>query len=163
MLCRAALIAALIFPLPAWALSCPPASFDSDFRRTQASDDLYLIARGTLMFDVRSVPRHDPDRAGNPPASTDIKAFFKGSSLSRRGFHPGLRVPVTLRLRCRGHRCATPLSGIRYLAFLKREGDDYVITASPCPGMLYPEPTPDLLETAQRCMAGGPCEPPHRD
>lgn len=163
MLCRAALISALLFPLPAWALPCLPASFESDYRHAQASDALVLIADGTLVFDVRSVPRYDPDQQIPPPPTTDIKAFLNGRSLSHRGFHPGLRVPVTLRVRCLGPWCATPLSGMRYLAFLKREGEDYIITAGPCPGQLYPDPAPDLLETARRCMANGACVSPYPD
>ena len=152
-----ALLAALAGS-PALSLSCAPADPASDYLRAEESADVWIVVEGRLDFDAKALPKRDlADTTG--PGDTDIKARLTGMSLSEAGFARPFDRDITLRVLCFGPWCGGAEPGKRYLAFLKREAGGYVLPASPCPTMYYPDPSDETLSIIETCFSGGPCKP----
>ncbi|SIS85453.1 hypothetical protein SAMN05421759_104324 [Roseivivax lentus] len=158
---RAAILAACLTltAAPALALSCLPADIARDYQRAEEDDAAWIVVTGKLTFDEARLPEVDMDRQQETPPETDIPARIAGGSLGPEGFTRTFTRDITLRVLCFGPWCGSAQSGGDVLAFLKQEGADFVAMASPCPGMLYPDPTPEMLETVTRCFNGGRCTP----
>ncbi len=144
---------------PALSLSCLPADLARDYQRAAEDDAAWIVVTGKLTFDEKALPKVDMDRQQETPPETDIPARIAGGSLSAEGFTRAFSRDITLRVLCLGPWCGGAQSGGDVLAFLKQEGEDYVAMASPCPGMLYADPTPDMLATVTTCFNGGDCTP----
>ncbi|MHA6324581.1 hypothetical protein [Roseivivax sp. CAU 1753] len=147
---------------PALALSCMPADIAADYQRAEADEAAWIVVAGKITFDESKLPEGEADQQTGTLPEVDIPARIAGGSLGPEGFTRAFSRDITLRVMCLGPWCGGVKSGLDYIAFLKKEGDDYVAMASPCPGMLYPDPTPEQLATVTACFNGGPCTPKFR-
>ena len=160
---RPLILCALLLGLanPAHALSCLRPDPVQDFLEADASDDVWIVVDGVLKFDEAALPPRDVLNNDAPPA-TDIAARLAGKSLSPKGFQRVFDQKITLRIQCFGPWCGGTSDGARYLAFLKREGQGYVLMANPCGARVYPDPKPALRKTLTACMRGEACTPAPR-
>ncbi|QFS81319.1 hypothetical protein FIU97_00545 [Roseivivax sp. THAF40] len=144
---------------PGLALSCMPADLARDYQQAQEDEAAWIVVTGKLTFDTSQLPDTDLSQQQEAPPETDIPAQISGGSLGKDGFTRAFTRDITLRVLCLGPWCGGAESGSDVLAFLKQEGDDYVAMASPCPGMIYYNPTPEMLATVTSCFNGGECTP----
>lgn len=140
---------------PAWSLSCLQPDIARDFMFAAESDDSYLLVKGDLFFDEAALPQNDLS-AERQPSDIEIPAWLDGYSLTRDGFTRRFERDVILRVECHGPWCGGITKG-EYLAFLKREDTDFVISVSPCGGIAYKDPRPEQEATVTACMRGEPC------
>ncbi|MEL7012582.1 MAG: hypothetical protein AAFO72_04805 [Pseudomonadota bacterium] len=141
---------------PALALSCLPSDVAYSFSQADAAGEDYIVVHGTLEFDP-------PDAAGSDalqtaPDTTRLRARLNGKALDRSGFETTFSQDVTLDLICVASWCGYAESGKSYLAFLKRDGSDYVLTIDPCYAWLFPSPNEAQLQQVVSCMRGN-CRP----
>ncbi|MCK0151682.1 hypothetical protein MWU54_16690 [Marivita sp. S6314] len=155
---RRALLAACLWALagPVWALSCLPNDIARDFNRAAASEDAYIVVKGALFFDETALPKTDFTNQTRTPPQTDIPAWLDGHSLSQAGFDRRFQRDIILRVTCAGPWCGGAAKG-PYLAFLKREGTSFVMMATACGSMSYPDPTPGHEARVLSCMRGEGC------
>ncbi len=157
-LCLLTLLGATTAPVPSHALSCLPADPIADFLQANASDEIWIVVDGTLRFDERKLPPRDA-LDNNAPPQTDIDARLTGTSLGTDGFARPFDRAITLQALCYGPWCAGATDGARYLAFLKREGDGYVMPVNPCGSMVYQNATAEMRDALTTCFRGGTCTP----
>lgn len=158
---RAALLLALFLCLPvsAQALSCIAPDPVADYIAADQSPDLWVLVTGRLTFDETRLPKTDWAQQDRTPPETAIPARLRGHSLGPDGFATGFDRSVTLRVTCAGPWCGGARSGERYLAFLRKAPEGFVLFAHACPTMLYARPDDALLERMHSCFRGGPCTP----
>ena len=144
---------------PAHALSCMRPDPVQDFLEADASDEVWIVVDGELSFDESRLPHPDPIMLNVSPPQTNIPARLAGKSLSGQGFERDFRADITLRVLCFGRWCGGAVNKARYLAFLKRESNGYVMIANPCGTRVYSDPQLAIKKTLTDCMRGAPCEP----
>lgn len=136
-----------------------PWSHLSAWAEAASSDKLYMIVRGTLLFDERELPRVDWQNQQDTPAMTRIDGYIEGLQLSPRGFIRPFQSGVTLEVACMGPWCADLISGVEYIAFVENRDGEMVISTNPCGGNAFGNPTEQMAEDLTRCMRGGACQP----
>lgn len=151
-----ALIAALLAPVPALALSCLPYSHTQAFLDADASADNYLVVLGRLDFDSGNLPRTD---GVTEARGATFSAQATGNSLSYAGFITPFRQSITVHIDCAGVWCGGLEAGHRYLMFLRQTGGGYRLDQMLCETNAFYEPTPDMEADIVTCMQGGPCAP----
>ena len=151
-------LAAMLLATPAFSLSCVPADPVRDFKAAADSPLRWGIAVGRIDFDESRLPTVDWNRQTEIPPQTDLRAQMVGHSLGSDGFVRPFQANVTLRVTCAGPWCAQPISGARYLAFIKHEGGKRIVQATPCGAWSYINPPRIFLDRLHTCFVGGPCE-----
>ncbi|MGR3273125.1 hypothetical protein [Thalassococcus profundi] len=148
-----ALVAAFCAAQQAAALSCMVPEIAEDFARADASEDRYIVALGRIDFDPAALPG---PMAGDSvgPEGVSVPARLSGQMLGRGGFDRPVETEITLRLNCIGPWCARIETGQRHIVFLKQDAAELTLDISPCPGMVYTDPTPEQQQTVEDCMAG---------
>lgn len=71
---------------PASALSCMAPDVAETYLRADASEKIYVVVHGQIVFDEARLPVTDWDRQENTPARTPIPAQMTGKSLGPGGF-----------------------------------------------------------------------------
>ncbi|PIE13226.1 MAG: hypothetical protein CSA70_06595 [Rhodobacterales bacterium] len=145
------------------ALSCVPWDVQSAYLEIAADPEPYVIARGTVTFNEKQLPKVDWNNQQNTRPLTRIKARFHGKSLTPNGFTNRFKTPITLNIRCFGPWCAGMASGIDYLAFLHKTGTGtgYELTVTPCGGHAFGTPSREMIKAVRTCFNGGRCRPAH--
>lgn len=153
------LIGALCFAGQAAALSCLPASVQRTYTEAAAAPEAYVVLLGTLVFDESKLPEtsHDPMKL---PESAQIPARMAGKVLTNKGFAGSVAVDLTLDVQCLASWCGGETSGLTYLAFLRKQADDYILVSEPCRFFTFANPTREQIEAVEACHAGQPCESP---
>lgn len=142
---------------PADALSCLRPDPARSFQQAEASEQTYVIARGTLDFDGAELPEGMSTAAEDQ--SVSVPARLSGMGLTRDGYTVPFDRDVTLVLQCLGPWCGTATPGTEVLAFLEKDDDGYTIRQSPCGGLAFQDAPDDWYDTVATCFAGGDCTP----
>ena len=156
------LIAALITPVQALALSCAPWHVENAYQRAAESGERYVVVNGTLTFNEDALPKVDFDRQEDTPRETHIDAVLTGNSMSLTGFNRKFKRTVSLVIKCFGPWCSTASTDTPTLAFLKRGEDAFELVADPCSAMLFQNPEKDHIRRVLNCFSGGKCAAPSR-
>ena len=151
----------ILAPLQVQALSCAPWQVEDAFSKAAQSKDSYLIVRGKLTFAQRDMPKVDWNRQQDVPPLTKIKARLKGKSLGLTGYETKFSAPVTFLVSCAGPWCPSASSRSDVLAFVKKSGNRYEIELGACGGMVFENPTQDMIERVNYCFSEGACSTPH--
>lgn len=157
MTCTAVMAAGLVvISAQAQALSCLATDAISTFAQLDAAPDDYIVLHGSLTFDENALP---PVLQENPVADepAPITAEFTGTGLTADGFTVDYAGPVVLQITCAGPWCGTAQSGQDAVIFVSVGDSPLTVTAGPCGGRLFYEPTPDTLAALTTCMQDGPC------
>lgn len=147
-------LAALTFATPALSLSCMRPDVTRAFTTAAESEDSYIVVTGQLRFQESKLPRAE---GYDSPPSTRIPAQLTGMALTKSGFTMAFDRAITLDVLCFGPWCGGAGSGETYLAFLKREGDGYVMEADPCGSTVFQNPTEQMQRAVEQCYAGERC------
>lgn len=141
---------------PALSLSCMRPDVASSYSRAADAEESYLVVHGTLKFNESKLPKSS---GNDSPPTTRIKAHMTGNALSQSGFNHPFDRDITLEVQCLGPWCGGAVSGIPYLAFIRKDGAGYTFAADPCGSLGFAKPTPKMLAQAEQCMNGGACKP----
>ena len=150
------IVAVLLAPLPAFALSCLPPSVERSYAQADASKDDYVVVHGRLTLDMDRLPRRRSNDQ-QPPEMTQIKGALIGMSLSQAGFKLPFDHEVTLEVACFGPWCGSAKNGEDVLAFVRKDGARYTLEINPCGGNVFGEPKRKMLKAVERCMRKGGC------
>lgn len=142
---------------PALALSCLPYGVTDAYHAAADAAERYVIVTGTLQFDPGLLPKVDMARQDETPPSTLIPGRITGHSLDRRGFLQPFSQPITLDVQCYGPWCAGLKPNTRYLTFLQKQEDGYLLASNPCGGFAFGTPSSEMLRQVQSCFNKGPC------
>lgn len=151
-----AFLLAIMAPFPALALSCMPASVPATYERLQNAPETYVVVHGRLMIEDGKKAQKDFS-TGTAPKSSRVRGSITGKSLSKTGFQTPFERDIRVDLICLGPWCGSVESGSDVLAFLKREGHEYVLSVEPCYGDVFVNPQSDMLQQAERCFKSGQC------
>lgn len=139
------------------ALSCMRPDPIMTFQFLASEPEPYFVIYGTLDFDAALLPpalSDDQMRIIGP-----IPAQFTGKGLSGAGFVTDYVSPVSLQITCAGQWCGAAQSGVSSVIFVEASEAPVTITAGPCGGRIFENPSDAVLQTLTRCMQGGPCSP----
>ncbi|MEZ5713939.1 MAG: hypothetical protein R3D85_01490 [Paracoccaceae bacterium] len=148
-------LAALIgLPDPAAALSCRRPDVARSYKTAAAAPEAYVVVLGRLAFAADRLPKRG--KGGR------IRARLTGHAVTATGLGARLDRTVTLNVTCVSAWCGSATPGQDMLMFLRQDGADYVLDATPCQQFHFPDPPEADLATLRRCLAGGPCSPRSR-
>ena len=150
-------------PAPVLALSCAPTPPERAFQQAQASRDAYIVAVGQLDFNPDDLPVVTDPAVEQPAHDNVFRATLTGFFLTGSGFDARFVRQIRVNAQCIGPFCAALAPGQQYLAFLRQEGQGYVLEQSPCGGLGYPKPSDALLERMHQCLLGEECVAPDRE
>lgn len=155
------ILAVLAFLIPSFAqaLSCMPHSIEGVYKQAQASKARYLVVRGVLRFDESKLPKGNGEKDSQTPPITKIKGSLSGKAFTGKRFSSPFNHPITLEVGCIGPWCAGAKSDAEVIAFVRKDGDKYVVATDACGGFLFQHPRPDMLRALKQCHAGGKCVP----
>ena len=117
-----------------------------------------MIVRGTLRFDKRKLPRGDHTGQTKTPLRTVIPAEIEGVAMGPSGLREARAYKLELVVHCAGPWCARPKTGDT-LAFIRRQGSEYVLEATACGAYLFHKPNAEQTRAVQRCLNAKPCPP----
>ena len=146
----AAIVLALIAGQAA-ALSCMRPDPVRTFKQIEDIPTPYYVLYGTLDFDASKQPRGVINKERNP---APIPAQFSGFGLNTNGFTTPYNAQVTLQPTCAGPWCGSQTPDVKSLFFAKVEGDSVTITAGPCGGTAFADPSAAMLADMTACMNG---------
>ncbi|MGJ8622720.1 MAG: hypothetical protein ACSHW1_08070 [Yoonia sp.] len=139
------------------ALSCLRPDPVETFQRLAAAPESYFVLYGTLSFDESALPggmRMDQN-AGMPDP---VPGRFVGKGLSTSGFTIPYVTNVMVQATCAGPWCGSARSGGEAVYFVPSGPAPVSLQATPCGDMIFPDPSPAVLEMLTSCMQGGTCE-----
>jgi hypothetical protein len=142
----------------AHALSCLRPDPIATFQQLAAEPESYFVLYGTLTFDERALPQGNNSFENITPPDP-IPARFEGKGLSKAGFATPYISRATLQVTCAGPWCGSARSGAQAIYFVPASDPPVTMQASACGGMVFEDPTPDVLEMLTSCMQGGTCTP----
>ncbi|MZR15321.1 hypothetical protein GQE99_20065 [Maritimibacter sp. DP07] len=147
-----ALVAALVAPGPAAALSCIRTTPTDAFQRADESPDRYVVVHGRLDFDQSRAPEgYDEDAS-----DVTLPARLSGQALNRDGFTTPFDVSLDLTLQCAGPWCGTIARDVDQLLFVKVLDRGYALEIGACPGNAFANPSQGDLDAMVECL-GGAC------
>lgn len=151
----AALLA--MFSGQAHALSCMRPDPIETFQQLAAATESYFVLYGTLSFDEDDLPAGvSYENTRNPDP---IPGRFVGKGLTVNGFTNTYVGQVNLQVGCAGPWCGSARSGIEAVYFVPASERPVSLQAGPCGGMIFEEPSEEVLSMLTTCMQGGTCTP----
>jgi len=154
---RFLVLALMVLPLPAFALSCMPYGVSDAYLLAANAEEGYVPVLGTLDFDPEMLPRVDWGNQTEVPATTLIPATFRGAALGPRGVPQDFETDVVLEVNCAGPWCPSPQPG-DMLGFLRKTSHSYVLETNACGGFLFGNPRQEQIKELRDCLAGRKCE-----
>lgn len=137
------------------ALSCLRPDPIGTFQQLAAAPDAYFVLYGQLGFNEAALP---PAVSNGESLNPDpIPARFVGKGLSLDGFTIPFASNVLLQIGCLGAWCGSARSGVDALYFVPASSQPLTFEAGPCGGMIFEEPTQEVLDMLTSCMQGGVC------
>lgn len=139
------------------ALSCMPVSVTGSFQAASASEAQYVMAVGRIqLLPGQTLPGTGDDP--NDRQGYSVEARFNGRLAGAGGFEEEVAFPLTVQVECAGAWCGgVPVN--RTLAFIERRAGKNVLVSEPCARFAI-DATPERVEQAEICLAGGPCDAP---
>lgn len=153
---RFLVLALVVLPLPAFALSCVVHTVSDAYLDAANSEEEYVPVMGKLSFDDALVPRVDWSKQTEVPQTTFIPATFRGDALGPRGGQ-AFETDVVLEVQCAGPWCPSPQPG-DMLGFLRKTSHSYVLNTNACGGFLFGQPNVAMIKQLKDCLAGRACE-----
>lgn len=153
------LLAALVLPVQASALSCLAPSVQRTFNEVHAAPETYVVVRGRLTLDPRKLPRNNHGNS-KPAKMTQVPAKLIGKSMSKSGFVVPFENTVMLEVACYGPWCGSVANGQETLAFVKRDAGSYALGINPCGGRAFTNPSAADLKKVLGCFNGAACDAP---
>lgn len=153
------LVAMMVLPTTASALSCRPYNAIAAYNDAAKSDDAYVVVHGTLRFDESKLPKVDWDRQEDVKPDNFLTGRIDGQSLTRAGFTAQFVRDIDINVQCYGPWCSGLTGGAEYLVYLKKVGDGYLLEANPCGGMAFQDPGAATLSKVTACLQGKRCDP----
>lgn len=153
----AALLAALLLPVEAAALSCLRPDAVRSFNALNDAPERYVVVHGRITFDASLLP--EPDTETQREKVTRIPARIEGAALSRGGFTTPYDRDILLDVRCLVVWCGALTNGADHLVFLQLTDSDPLLSVDPCPDRAFQDPTPGLLARMHACILGQDCRP----
>lgn len=144
---RATLLAAILFPAQAAALSCMPLNAAISLDRMMAQDQPARLAIGVTVLNDPTLPTRDGEASYR----------FTGRILTGTGWREIADMPVTAQITCVGYWCGGPPPAGTSLYLLEEAEAGHVLHLRPCHEQVYPEPDPAQLEALTRCLENGRC------
>ncbi|MFL4469723.1 hypothetical protein ACERZ8_07525 [Tateyamaria armeniaca] len=154
---RFLVLALMVLPLPAFALSCMPHRVSDAYLQAANAEEGYVPVLGELNFDPAMVPKVDWEKQTEVPGKTLIPATFKGDALGPRGVPQAFETDVVLEVECAGPWCPKPEPG-PVLAFLRKTSHSYVLNTNACGGFLFGAPNDEQIMELRDCLLGRKCE-----
>ena len=151
------LLAVMLLPAQAFALSCVRPSVERSFDQVNAAPEPYVVVMGRLTLDTRKMPKTG-DQTRNPRKMTQVPGTLTGKSLGLAGFKVPFDQDITLQVGCIGPWCGSAQNGAEVLAFVRREGQKYVLDVSPCGGRMFGTPKRAMIRKLQQCLKAGSCQ-----
>lgn len=143
---------------PALALSCLVPSVERSYAEADAAAERYLVVEGRLTLNARQLPKSGSGTGTRkPPEMTRISSNILGKSMSSAGFVVPFDQDVVLEVACFGPWCGSVRNGDQVLAFVRRDGGEYLLSITPCGGDVFVNPKPSQLKTALDCHRGADC------
>jgi len=142
----------------AQALSCMRPDPVTTFQQLAAKPESYFVLYGTLTFDESALPQGTNSFEEIAPPDP-IPARFVGKGLSKAGFATPYVSRVMLQVTCAGPWCGSARSGAEAIYFVPASDPPVTMQAGACGGMIFEDPTPDVLNMLTSCMQGGTCTP----
>ena len=152
------LIALLLAPVTASALSCRPWRVADAADQAITSDAEYLPVVGWLTFDETLLPVTNWDRQQDTPPLTRIPATFRGLGWNGTEISTPIDREITLEVACAGPWCGGAVSGHRAVAFLKKDGAAYSLQMGPCGGMAFWDDVAENKAKVEACLRHGGCD-----
>ncbi|WP_299722364.1 hypothetical protein [uncultured Tateyamaria sp.] len=154
---RFLVLALMVLPLPAFALSCMSHGVSDAYLEAANAEEGYVPVLGELSFDPEMLPKVDWEKQTEVPPTTLIPATFKGKALGPRGVPQIFETDVVLEVQCAGPWCPSPAPG-EMLGFLRKTSHSYVLHTNACGGFLFGNPQEEQITELQDCLAGRQCE-----
>ena len=147
-----ATLLAVLHSAPAFALSCArPDPLDS-YNHALRSNDTYVVMLGDFMYP------EPPQPDGYLPMGYELQAQFTGQVLGLRKFVDGFQVQLTVVVSCISTWCGQPpATKGNVLAFVRRNADRFVLSAGPCAGDWFLDPSTDTIRAIEICHRNGGC------
>ena len=155
---RFLVLALMVLPLPAFALSCMPYGVSDAYLEAANAEEGYVPVLGKLTFDPALLPKVDWEKQTEVPATTLIPATFRGEALGPRGVPQAFETDVVLEVQCAGPWCPSPEPG-EMLGFLRKTSHSYVLHTNACGGFLFGNPKQEQIKELRDCLAGRKCAP----
>lgn len=143
----------------AHALSCLRPDAVETFQRLAVAEESYFVLYGELMFDESALPNRTDDVFQNSVSPDPIDGRFVGKGLTSAGFTNTYISDVILQVGCAGPWCGSARSGGEAVYFVPASDPPVTMQAGPCGGMIFPDPSPAVLDMLTSCMQGGTCTP----
>ncbi|SMR82350.1 hypothetical protein SAMN04488030_2700 [Aliiroseovarius halocynthiae] len=148
-----------VTPTTASALSCMPYNAIAAYNDAAKSDDDYVVVHGTLQFDESKLPKVDWQHQEDVKPDNHLTGRIEGKSLTRNGFTAQFMRGIDINVQCYGPWCSGLTSGAKYLAYLKKDGDHYLLETNPCGGFAFQDPDRATLFKVTACLNGKRCDP----
>ena len=107
------------------------------------------------MAKLKSICVYCGSRPGADP--DPIPGYFKGKGLTHDGFMARFETPVQLQVSCAGNWCGGAQSGGDALYYIRVDQGAYTIEARPCGGLIFDNPSAEVLDQLTACMNGQDC------
>lgn len=150
-------IAALVATGPASALSCAVPTVAGAYTAAAQSPADYVIAVGSLQLTGPSTPPEGAVAQGgdiNQMIGYTQPAQFRGEVFTGRAFDAPRDVPVTVDVTCIAAWCGVARDVADALFFFRVERGAYVLTESACPGFVFDQAHPGMLDEVINCHQG---------
>ncbi|PUB18558.1 hypothetical protein [Yoonia sediminilitoris] len=147
----------IVFAGQAAALSCMRPDPIATFNQVAAAPEPYFVLYGRLHFDESALPQGLKDPQSPDPAA--IAAEFVGMTLTSAGFVRPYESPVELLPVCAGPWCGSARTDVDAIYFVRADKVPVMAIAEPCGGMIFANPSPEVLDALTVCMQGGACLP----
>jgi hypothetical protein len=142
----------------ALALSCLRPDPVTTFQQLAAEPESYFVLYGTLTFDESALPQGTNSFEDITPPDP-IPIHFVGKGLSKSGFATPYVSRAMLQVTCAGQWCGSVRSGAEAIYFVSASEPPVAMQAGACGGMIFEDPSPEVLEMLTSCMQGGTCTP----
>lgn len=147
-----------VIGIQAQALSCLRPDPVTTFQQLAAEPESYFVLYGTMTFDESALPQGTNSFEVSTPTDP-IPERFVGKGLSKAGFATPYVSRVMLQVTCAGPWCGSARSGAEAIYFVPASDPPVTMQAGACGGMIFEDPTPEVLEMLTSCMQGGTCTP----
>lgn len=144
---KAACLLALI-PTQAFALSCAPANFGSEFNRIAEAKELYWIGYGELRMTGPL-----PETRRGQPYSAEYEFIGRINFSRNKVAHD-----VTMESTCTGTWCGNmPKEQVPVIVFMEHRNDELFLSSRPCNADFLTEPSLGEVGALRACLKKGKC------
>jgi hypothetical protein len=152
-----AFVVALVAAGPATALSCAQPTVANTYTYAAQSPADYVIGVGSLSLTGPSNPPEGAVAQGgdiNDMVGYTQPAQFAGELFTGQGFDNSTVLSVTVNVSCIAAWCGSAQSVADGLHFFRVVNGAYILDEGACPGNVFHDAHPGMLEEVVQCYAG---------